>query len=106
MRPTLPRNVTGSLFQTALVLCAVLPATTQTAGGSGSELQQKVAAVKQSVADNQQKLHQYQWTETTQITLKGDPKPEKQSLCQYGTKDTGRSPGSGAQWRENEAEDC
>ena len=48
------------------------------------ELQQKLAAVKQSVAQNQQKLHQYQWTETTQLTLKGEPKPPKTLQCQYG----------------------
>ena len=47
-------------------------------------MQQKVAAVKQSVAENQQKLHHYQWKETTQLTLKGDPKPPTQSACQYG----------------------
>ena len=43
MRHTLPRNVTRSLFQTALIVCAVVPATTRTAGGAGSELRQKVA---------------------------------------------------------------
>jgi hypothetical protein len=77
-------NVTQLLFQAALVVYAVVPAPTQTAGDSGSDLQQKLAAVKQSVAENQQKLHQYQWTETTQLTLKGDAKPQRQSLCQYG----------------------
>ena len=50
-----------------------------------SELQARLAAVKQSVAENQQSLRQYQWTETTQPTLKGDPKPESQKLCQYGS---------------------
>ena len=84
MRHALPRNLTRSLFETALIVCAVVPATTQTGGGAGSELQQKVAAIKQSAAENQQKLHQYQWTETTQLTLKGDAKPAKQSLCRYG----------------------
>jgi hypothetical protein len=53
-------------------------------GGGGSEMQQKLAAVKQSVAANQQRLHQYQWVETQQITLKGEPKPPKQNLCKYG----------------------
>ncbi len=48
------------------------------------ELQQKVAALKQSTAENQQRLHQYQWTETVQIALKGDVKSTKQNLCQYG----------------------
>src|SRR5256885_568803 len=58
---------------------AMLPALPQ-----DSALQQRFAAVKQSVAANQQQLRQYQWMETTQLTLKGDPKPPKQALCQYG----------------------
>ena len=69
---------------TAAMLAATLPAIAQTGAGAGAELQQKVAALKQSVAENQQKLHQYKWTETTQLTLKGDPKPPSQSACQYG----------------------
>lgn len=48
------------------------------------ELQQKLAAAKQSVAENKQKLLQYQWTETQQLTLKGDAKPPSKNLCQYG----------------------
>jgi hypothetical protein len=47
-------------------------------------LQEKLAAVKQSIAENQQKLHQYKWIETTQLTLKGDAKPPSQSMCMYG----------------------
>lgn len=54
------------------------------AQGGQAQLADKLAALKQSLAQNQQKLHQYQWTETTQITLKGEPKPPKQYLCQYG----------------------
>jgi hypothetical protein len=48
------------------------------------ELQQKLAAAKQAAAENKQRLRQYQWTETTQLTLKGDPKPATEKLCQYG----------------------
>ena len=48
------------------------------------ELQQKLAAVKQSAAENKQRLRQYQWTETVQLTLKGDAKSPTQNLCQYG----------------------
>jgi hypothetical protein len=47
-------------------------------------LQEKLAAVKQAAAENQQRLRQYQWVETTQLTLKGDAKPPSQKLCQYG----------------------
>jgi len=79
-----PTNVVRLLLPSALIVGVVVPAPAQTGAGSGGELQQKIAAVKQSVAENQQKLHQYQWTETTQLTLKGDAKPPKQSMCQYG----------------------
>src|SRR5271169_3064672 len=48
------------------------------------EMQQKLATVKQTVAANKQRLQQYQWIETTQLTLDGDAKPSTQNLCQYG----------------------
>ena len=48
------------------------------------ELQQKLGVVKQSMAENQQKLRQYQWIETTQLTLKGEPKPATKNSCLYG----------------------
>jgi hypothetical protein len=70
-----------TLIITAAILAVVVPAIAQ---GPSPEVQQKLAAVKQSVAENQQKLHHYQWIETTQLTLKGDPKPASQSACQYG----------------------
>jgi hypothetical protein len=63
----------------ALAFVAGLPAAAQNV-----ELQQKLAAVKQAAAENKQRLQQYQWTETTQLTLKGDPKPSSEKLCQYG----------------------
>ena len=66
------------------VLLTALTVPSFAQAGGGSEMQQKLAAVKQSVAANQQRLHQYQWVETTQITLKGEPKPPKQNLCSYG----------------------
>jgi hypothetical protein len=63
----------------AVAFLAVGPAIAQ-----NGELQEKVAAVKQSVAENKQKLQQYQWIETTQLALKGDPKPASTNLCRYG----------------------
>jgi hypothetical protein len=62
-----------------VALAATIPAIAQNA-----ELQQKLAAVKQVIALNKQSLQQYQWTETTQLNLNGDPKPPSQNLCQYG----------------------
>jgi len=52
--------------------------------GQNPALQQKVAALKQAAAQNKQRLMHYQWNETQQITLKGEPKGSKQFLCQYG----------------------
>jgi hypothetical protein len=63
----------------AIAFLTVGPAIAQ-----NSELQEKVAAVKQSAAENKLKLQQYQWIETTQLTLKGDPKPASKNLCRYG----------------------
>jgi len=54
------------------------------ASAQNSDLQQKLAGVKQTLAENKQKLQQYQWVETTQLTLKGDEKPPTQNLCRYG----------------------
>ncbi|MGB7436981.1 MAG: hypothetical protein WBR26_28075 [Candidatus Acidiferrum sp.] len=62
----------------AVVLVATMPALPQ-----NPELQQKLAAVKAVAAENKQQLRQYQWTETIQLTLKGDAKPPTQNLCQY-----------------------
>ena len=87
-RPTavtlsLPRRESAFL---AAALFAFLLFTTSRAHSqaAGGDLQEKVAALKQSVAANQQKLHHYQWIENTQLTLNGENKPPSQSMCQYG----------------------
>lgn len=69
-----------------LAVCFALLSLLATAAAfaQNSDLQQKLAAVQQSMAENKQKLQQYQWIETTQITLKGDAKPPTQNLCSYG----------------------
>jgi hypothetical protein len=69
-----------------LTVCFALLSLLATAAAfaQNSDLQQKLAAVQQSMAENKQKLQQYQWIETTQITLKGDSKPPTQNLCSYG----------------------
>jgi hypothetical protein len=63
----------------AIALLIAVPAFAQ-----NSEPQQKLAAVKQSMAENKLRLQQYQWSETTQLTVKGDEKPPTQNLCHYG----------------------
>ena len=51
----------------------------------GSDLQQKLAAMKQSAAENQAALRHYQWIETTQMALKGEVKSTTQDSCVYGS---------------------
>jgi hypothetical protein len=74
----------GNRWRTAILAVAVLGAAVLTVAQPPAGVQEKVAALKQSVAENQQKLHQYKWIETTQLTLKGDAKPASQSMCMYG----------------------
>ena len=47
-------------------------------------IQQKAAALKQSVADNRAALQQYSWIEKTELSLKGEVKNTKVESCQYG----------------------
>ena len=47
-------------------------------------IQQKVGALKQSVAMNQQALQQYSWIQNTQLSLKGEVKSTKIEQCRYG----------------------
>ncbi|HUN63913.1 MAG TPA: hypothetical protein VMU53_18080 [Candidatus Sulfotelmatobacter sp.] len=66
------------------VIAAVTLGITAPAISQNTELQQKLAAVKQAAAENKQNIRQYQWIETTQLTLKGDAKTPTKNSCQYG----------------------
>lgn len=48
-------------------------------------MQEKVAALKQSLAANQKALQQYSWIETTEISMKGEVKKVEKKECRYGT---------------------
>jgi hypothetical protein len=48
------------------------------------EVQQRVLALKQNVARDQQSIRQYEWIETTVISLKGEEKSRQQKQCYYG----------------------
>jgi hypothetical protein len=67
-----------------LIIGVVALVTSLPVKAQNADLLQKLAAVKQAAAENKQKLRQYQWTESTQLTLKGDAKPPSQYICQYG----------------------
>jgi hypothetical protein len=80
----LAAHTSATIGKRWMMIVAVAFAATAPAIAQNSELQRKLAVVKQAVAENKQRLHQYQWIETTQLTLKGDEKPSFQNLCQYG----------------------
>jgi hypothetical protein len=65
------------------VLCLILaqPASTQ---DKKQAVQEKVAAFKQSMAENKKALRQYTWRESTQLSLKGEVKSTKVEQCSYG----------------------
>ena len=80
----LGRNAKTLAAAAFAVMALTAGAVAQAGGGANAEMKQKVAALKQSVAANQQKLKKYQWTEVQQLTLKGETKPQQEFLCQYG----------------------
>ena len=48
------------------------------------DLQQKLAAAKQSAAQNQQALRSYAWIEKVELSLKGEVKNTTVNSCRYG----------------------
>jgi len=65
----------------AIAFCLTLapPASTQ---DQNQAIQQKIAAFKQATAENQKALLQYAWTESTELSLKGEVKNTKVEQCQ------------------------
>src|SRR5271168_2563455 len=81
------QSVSGFFLSTSrrLVMIAAIALVASVATiAQNPEIQQKFAAAQQAAAQNKQRLRQYQWTETTQVTLNGDQKPPTENLCQYG----------------------
>jgi hypothetical protein len=71
------------LWSLGLTLCLVA------AGRSGAQdpkqmMQEKAAALKQSVVTNQQVLKQYSWIDKTELSVKGEVKNTKLESCSYG----------------------
>lgn len=68
----------------AMTVLALAAATAQDAAASKQALQERLAGVKQHMAQNQAQLKQYTWVETTEISLKGEVKKSEQKNCNYG----------------------
>jgi len=64
------------------IAALALAALSQPAGAQ--DLQQRLAAVKQSIAANQQALRSYTWLEKTELSLKSEVKATKVDSCRYG----------------------
>jgi len=69
-------------FILAFVASAVLTAIP--AGAQNPEMQERVAEIKQSMAQNKQALAQYTWQEQQTISIKGDVKKQKLFQVQMG----------------------
>jgi len=68
----------------SLYALAAAAAVSLGAASSQSAVQQRLAEIKQSIVRNKAQLRQYAWTETTEISLKGEVKKREQNDCMYG----------------------
>jgi hypothetical protein len=66
------------------ILAGVLLAVSTAGPASAQDLKEKLAAVKQAAAANQQALRSYTWLEKTELSLKGELKATKVDSCRYG----------------------
>src|SRR5205807_6138880 len=67
----------------AITFCAIMSSNSQ-ALAQNPELQEKLAAIKQSSAANKQALAHYTWLEQQTISLKGEVKKTEQFQVQIG----------------------
>src|ERR1700752_1036573 len=74
---------TFSLGVIAVGILAALPAAHVVAQAPPTP-DQMVATLKQNLAESQKRLRQYEWVETTPISLKGEEKSRKQQRVYYG----------------------
>jgi len=56
----------------------------QTTPAAAPTTDERVAALKKSLADSQARLRKYEWIETTVLSLKGEEKSRKQQRVYYG----------------------
>lgn len=80
LRITLQKYAVMSILSVSLVGLA----TEANAQSATLELQQKVAALRQTLGKNKQALSQYTWVETRQMILKGDVRSTQLFQCKYG----------------------
>jgi hypothetical protein len=80
--------MTSSKSRFAFAVCTALLLRPVIVNSQSQDVQQRVLELKQSVARDQQNIRQYEWIETTVISLKGEEKSRKQQRCYYGAEGT------------------
>jgi hypothetical protein len=83
-RSSKPAHRLKALKKIGFLVCALAALSALAVRAQNAGLQEKIVALKKSATENKQALSQYQWTETVQLTLKGDLKPPRQFSCKYG----------------------
>src|SRR5512136_1963884 len=76
------RSMKRILVVSAVVLGSLVASPAWAQGGGG--IQERVAALKNSMIASQQDLRTYQWVETTTVLVKGEQKSFKEETCYYG----------------------
>ncbi len=72
----------------SLGLLSVLSPTLSPTSSAQEPTQDRVAALKQWLGQSKAQLKQYQWIETTVISVKGEQKSSKEEQCYYGADGT------------------
>lgn len=75
-----------TMFVSAVLLCSLAASPALAQGGAG--VQERVAAIKNSMIASQQDLRTYQWVETTTVNVNGEQKSYKEESCYYGADGT------------------
>jgi hypothetical protein len=68
----------------ALVVPAILLAAVPGQPQAGATPAERMTALKAAMAASQKQLRQYEWIETTTVSVKGEEKSRKQQRCYYG----------------------
>jgi hypothetical protein len=80
----MPVKITICIFAVVLACGSLLAA----AQAQQPSLPERVAALKATLAASQTNLRQYEWIETTVVSLNGEEKSRKQQRCYYGADGT------------------
>jgi hypothetical protein len=75
-----------TILVSAVLLASLFASPAWAQGGGG--VQERVAAIKNSMIASQQDLRTYQWVETTTVLVKGEQKSFKEETCYYGADGT------------------